>query len=146
MFSRYAVRIPSSHRIYLRVALLLAVLLCLTPRADAQQPASIVGSWRMDWQYTKFVSDKYYGILRVTQDGTKYVGKITLLRGYGNPLIMDAEIKISGNTVQIDCQKPEGETTWNPDHFYLTLTGNVMKGYSVDDANSQGPVAVFERL
>ena len=106
--------------------------------------ANIVGSWSLNWRGAQ---DTYAGKLDVLRSlgPNRYYGKLTLLPGKGGVVTEEARITVNGSQVDIECYNPS-RRGWNPDRFYLTLSGTVMEGFSIDTAGQRGSQITFTRL
>lgn len=124
---------------------ILAMSLVFSPKTSAQSPPPLLGNWSMTWVGA---SDTYVGVLRITKmiDKDRYSGRVTVIRSSGFPFTQDAEIKVNGKNVTIDCQKPADQPNYDADHYSVVLDGNKMTGNSKDDRGATGKSIVFTRL
>lgn len=130
--------------------------LCATlPTAQAQttfspqEISALVGGWSINWQGAR---DKYAGRVDISngRNAAELVGKVTLLPQSGGTVVQEARITTTGLEIRIECHSPKviGRTnsTWNPDRFYVTLSGNEMRGHSVDSAGQRGTLIILTKL
>jgi len=118
------------------------------PRIDVAQISTLVGSWSLDWHGAE---DTYSGTLQITASGQAnlFFGLLTLRPSTGGTVIEDARITTVDEKVHIECSNPRFSSiawaTWNPDRFFVTISGDRMEGYSVDTQGKTGSRIVFTR-
>lgn len=115
-----------------------------TQGAQVVPSANIIGSWSVNWQGAR---DSYAGKLDILRSlgGNKYYGKLTLLPAKSAMLTQEARITVNESQIDIECYNPS-RSPYNPDRFFVTLSGNVMEGYSIDTAGQRGSRITFTKL
>lgn len=112
------------------------------------QASTLTGKWDIVW---KGARDTYTGTLEITRkaDANLYLGKVTLSPSNGGTVIQDARITTSSGELHIECSNPRepsgARRNYNPDRFFVTLSGNRMEGYSLDTAGQRGPKIVLTK-
>ena len=99
------------------------------------KPGTFPSVWLLDWGS----KEKYSGKLSIHRQLNErhYQGKLWVLYK-GKGVTQDADIKITGDNVTIICTNAD-TSPWSPDDFFLTLSKNVMQGYSRDKKGGGGP-------
>jgi hypothetical protein len=105
---------------------------------------NIIGNWSLNWQGAQ---DSYAGRLDVLHSTgpNRYYGKVTLLPSKGGVVTQEARILVNGSQIEIECFNPS-RRPYNPDRFFVTLSGNFMDGFSIDTAGQRGSRITFTRL
>lgn len=112
------------------------------------QIGELIGNWQIAW---KGARDTYTGVLEIVrkQDGNLYFGKVTLTASKGGTVIQDVRVTTANAEIHIECSNPRepsgAKRNYNPDRFFVTLSGNRMEGYSLDTAGQRGPKIVLTR-
>ena len=141
--------VPSNHQMFSasRRALLGMMLIGVSAVSVSQnafaQSRSLTGNWSFAWQGAQ---DDYTGTLAITTrvNDNSYRGRLVLRRSSGGTVTQNASIAVQGDQVSIIGSNPSVKT-WNPDRFYVKLSGNSMEGFSRDAAGQQGKRIVFTR-
>ncbi len=83
------------------------------------------------------------------QNDNLYFGKVTLTASNGGTVIQDVRVTTVNAEIHIECSNPRepsgAKRNYNPDRFFVTLSGNRMEGYSLDTAGQRGPKIVLTR-
>ncbi|MEX0840863.1 MAG: hypothetical protein WEC82_04595 [Xanthobacteraceae bacterium] len=123
-------------------AVFIAALLFAIPASWAQDN-SIIGKWSLLWEGAR---DNYTGTLLVTKKtgDNLYYATVTLVKSDASVIKQEANITVTGKNIRIECFNPSVKN-WNPDRFYVALSGKTMEGYSLDAAGQRGKKIVFKR-